>query len=41
MLAEELDTAGYYDPDEMNKVAESYMAGLSSERLPWGPQISS
>ena len=32
-LADELDTAGYYDPDEMNKVAEAYMAGLSSEQL--------
>ncbi|WP_411709205.1 hypothetical protein [Corynebacterium sp. LaCa116] len=33
MLADELDTAGYYDPDEMNKVAEAYMASLSSEKL--------
>lgn len=33
MLADELDTAGYYDPDEMNKVAEAYMAGLISEKL--------
>lgn len=32
-LADELDTAGYYEPDEMNKVAEAYMAGLSSEKL--------
>lgn len=32
-LADELDTAGYYDPDEMNKVAEAYMAGLSLEKL--------
>ena len=40
MLADELDTAGYYDPDEMNKVAEAYMAGLSSGGYV-GPQISS
>lgn len=33
MLADEFDTAGYYNPDEMNKVAEAYMAGLSSEKL--------
>lgn len=32
-LADELDTAGYYDPDEMNKVAEAYMAGEDSEKL--------
>lgn len=32
-LADELDTAGYYDPDEMNKVAEAYMAGEDSENL--------
>lgn len=32
-LADELDTAGYYDPDEMNKVAEVYMAGEDSEKL--------
>ena len=32
-LADELDTAGYYDLDEMNKVAEAYMAGEDSENL--------
>ncbi|MGV0350145.1 type I restriction endonuclease subunit R [Corynebacterium guaraldiae] len=32
-LADELDTAGYYDPDEMNKVAEVFMAGEDSEKL--------
>lgn len=32
-LADELDTAGYYDPDEMNNVAEAYMAGEDSEKL--------
>lgn len=32
-LADELDTAGYYDQDEMNKVAEAYMAGEDSENL--------
>lgn len=32
-LADELDTAGYYDPDEMNAVAEAYNAGEDSERL--------
>lgn len=32
-LADELDTAGYYDPDEMNKVAEVYMADEDSEKL--------
>ena len=33
ILADELDTAGYYNPDEMYKVAEPYMASLSSEKL--------
>lgn len=32
-LADELDTAGYYDLDEMNKVAETYIAGEDSENL--------
>ena len=32
-LADELDTAGYYDLDEMNAVAEAYNAGNDSERL--------
>lgn len=32
-LAEESDTAGYYDPGEMNAVAEAYLAGEDSERL--------
>lgn len=32
-LADELDTAGYYDPDEMNAIAEIYMDGSSSEQL--------
>ena len=36
----ELDTAGYYDLDEMNKVAEAYMAGLSSEKLPGASESS-
>lgn len=32
-LGDELDTAGFYTPDEMEKVAQAYMAGSDSEAL--------
>ncbi|PAT13863.1 restriction endonuclease [Corynebacterium sp. NML 120412] len=32
-LGDELDTAGFYTPEEMEKVAQAYMAGSDSEAL--------
>lgn len=39
-LANEFGTSGYYGPNEMNNVAEAYMAGLSSEKLPGASESS-